>query len=68
MSIKLVIAGALLLLAAGCTISPYAEPAYSYGGSGAYYAGPGVGYGNYYATPGYYGRPAYSGYGEYRGR
>jgi hypothetical protein len=72
MAIKLVIGGALLLLAAGCTVSPTASPAYSYGSSdayygnsGAYYAGSGVGYGTYYASPGYYGRPVYSGYGTY---
>jgi hypothetical protein len=59
MPIKLVLAGALLLLAAACTVS--AEPGYSYGGSGAYYAAPAYGY-----SGAYYGRPAYSGYG-YRG-
>jgi hypothetical protein len=64
MSIKLVVAGALLLLVCACEVRPYGEPTYTYGSSGysgAYYASPGHGY---YAGPG--GRDGYYRGGEDR--
>jgi hypothetical protein len=61
MTLKLIIASALLLLVTACVVSPYGEsPAYH----GAYYGNPG--YGGYHGNAGYAGREGFYRGGEDR--